>query len=135
MDYKRRFADQLERLEYEYGPHRKALEPRSEYDAEAAGAARVRLVERLRRIETTAPGDLPYDEFLDSPYWLELSQWLKWIGEYICEGCGQCLYKGLEVHHKTYAHRGDEYPDHLDDLEVLCRDCHQRRHPETGGLK
>ncbi|HEY6371528.1 MAG TPA: hypothetical protein VIX37_13190, partial [Candidatus Sulfotelmatobacter sp.] len=29
---------------------------------------------------------------------------------------------------KTYAHRGYEYPDHLDDLEVLCADCHHAKH-------
>ncbi len=40
-----------------------------------------------------------------------------------CEECGNA--HGLEAHHKTYAHLGDERPQ---DLEVLCSYCHAERH-------
>jgi hypothetical protein len=42
----------------------------------------------------------------------------------LCERCGA---KGFQVHHKTYAHRGQE-DDHLEDLELLCIDCHAYHH-------
>lgn len=129
MNYKERFADQLRRIDYNYGSHH-GLELRYDYDAEGARNARIRLVERLRRIEITPPAQLSYEEFLDSPYWVSLSTWLKSAVSHTCEACNHRFYgaKGLDVHHRTYAHLGNEYPDHLDDLEVLCRVCHKRRH-------
>ena len=40
-----------------------------------------------------------------------------------CERCGRSrLGTILQVHHKTYARLGNE---HLDDLKVVCIDCHQ----------
>lgn len=103
------------------------------YDADAARQARIALVERQRRIESTHPAQLAYDEFLDSLYWVCLSDWIKYVAGYRCQSCRRkygalSQGRGLNVHHKTYAHRGFEYPDHLDDLEVLCRDCHSRTH-------
>jgi 5-methylcytosine-specific restriction endonuclease McrA len=101
--------------------------------SEARDEARRRAIIRRRRILSAPPAELPYDEFLDSPYWIGLSEWLKQSVAWRCRrrGCGRFLYRGLQVHHKTYAHRGLEYPDHLDDLEVLCPDCHKQTH----GLK
>lgn len=40
-----------------------------------------------------------------------------------CAECGNA--NGLDVHHKTYARIGHEQPE---DLEVLCRLCHNERH-------
>src|SRR5262252_6274601 len=65
---------------------------------------------------------MPYSAFLLTSYWAELSAMLKAAVDWKCERCGQCPERrstGLHVHHKTYAHRGREYPDHLNDLEVL----------------
>jgi hypothetical protein len=108
------------------------------YDSDEAREARIALIERQRRIESTPPHLLAYDEFLDSLYWVWLSDWMKYAADYRCQSCGirprakhRCALsfgEGLNVHHKTYAHRGFEYPDHLDDLEVLCRACHSRKH-------
>lgn len=106
------------------------------YDAEGAAAARTQAVLRERRILVGVPSELPYDEFLDCPYWQHLSRWLKEFRAGMkCERCGS-RFKGfkpveLHVHHKTYAHRGNEYPDHLDDLQVLCSDCHAREHGQV----
>lgn len=107
------------------------------YDGDAAREARIALVQRQRRIDSTKPELLPYDEFLDSPYWIWLSLWMKGLVEYYCEGCERKFpsEKGLDVHHKTYTHRGFEFPDHLDDLIVLCRACHRRRHFPAGGRR
>lgn len=43
-----------------------------------------------------------------------------------CEDCGSC--ERLEIHHLTYARLGMEKPE---DLRVLCRKCHERRHAKT----
>ena len=44
--------------------------------------------------------------------------------------CVRCGRKDkLQVHHKTYAHLGDEP---LDDLMTLCIGCHRLEHPEQG---
>jgi hypothetical protein len=83
------------------------------------------------------PAKLPYRDFLNCRYWLQLAVYLKFHAGFTCQICGKKpfpLGQGLEVHHKTYAHRGCEYPDHLDDLEVLCRDCHASRHSEEPEL-
>lgn len=47
-----------------------------------------------------------------------------------CERCGysvdtRIVEIPIDVHHKTYERFGDE---RLDDLEVLCRHCHQAHH-------
>jgi hypothetical protein len=104
-----------------------------DYDSDAASDARRRLIERHRGDSYRHPSQLPYDEFLQSDYWLWLAALLKAAVDCICEGCGEQKPggHGLDVHHKTYEHRGFEYPDHLDDLEVLCRSCHSRRHPNA----
>jgi len=131
-EQRNRFADALAKINAEHDE-----DDGSDYDAEVARVARIALVERQRRIDTTKPELLPYDEFLDSPYWIGLSIWLKGRADYRCQHCRRRPYpigKGLEVHHKTYAHRGFEDPDHLDDLIVLCRTCHKRQHfPQEGG--
>lgn len=110
----------------------------AEYDNVACLKAKYDLIARFNRTVNTHPAELPYAEFLESPYWLALSEWIKNLVEWTCEGCevrGYCC--GLDVHHKTYEHRGFEFPDHLEDLEVLCRDCHKKRHPgwSRHGLK
>jgi hypothetical protein len=77
------------------------------------------------------PSKLPYADFLRCEYWLSLAAYLKFHATFTCKECGAKpfpLGQGLAVHHKTYAHRGFEYPDHLDDLEVLCHACHGQRH-------
>jgi hypothetical protein len=133
IEYRNRFHDRLRAIDV-----RDPLEGSSwKYDADAAREARIALVERQRRIESTSPHLLTYDEFLDSLYWVCLSDWMKYQVNYHCQSCGirprskrgaLSFGHGLNVHHKTYAHRGFEYPDHLDDLEVLCRGCHSRKH-------
>lgn len=61
--------------------------------------------------------------------YLKTRHWKKTSAEAIarsggcCHECGSPVH--LEVHHKTYAHLGDERPQ---DLEVLCSYCHAERH-------
>ena len=65
---------------------------------------------------------MEYEQFLKSSYWMILKRYL--IHKYDCR-CGNT--EGLVIHHKNYEHRGYEYK-HLNDLVVLCPDCHTREH-------
>ena len=62
-----------------------------------------------------------YEEHLASPKWQELRQ------QVIARQGGQCKCgaPGTDVHHLTYQRLGGEQ---LDDLELLCRQCHQQEH-------
>jgi 5-methylcytosine-specific restriction endonuclease McrA len=53
---------------------------------------------------------MPYHAFLHTPY---------------CQLCPATT--ALQVHHRTYAHRGQEY-QYLEDLVVLCETCHATHH-------
>lgn len=86
------------------------------------------VVEILPIVEALVIPDLstmPYKEFLKTKYW-KLTRKLKLAS--VGGRCQACNRKsGLDVHHKTYEHRGKELT-HLDDLLVLCRECHGRIH-------
>jgi hypothetical protein len=43
-----------------------------------------------------------------------------------CEICGS--QEHLQVHHKTYLRFGGN--EKMEDLQVLCEDCHQKKHPD-----
>jgi hypothetical protein len=64
-----------------------------------------------------------YDELLKMWYWRIISAKLRSNGK--CAHCG--VTKNLHVHHKTYKHHGCEHL-HLEDLEVLCEECHEKEH-------
>jgi hypothetical protein len=66
---------------------------------------------------------MPYSEFLQTPYWIAVSDHVKTRRPW-CALCCEPFAGPLEVHHRTYKHRGDEWR-HLDDLTVLCRECHE----------
>ena len=70
--------------------------------------------------------DMPYADFLNTYYWDIVRKYKLVKGNYSCELCNT---KGtvLNVHHKTYEHRGEEYR-YLEDLIVLCSDCHGKFH-------
>lgn len=74
---------------------------------------------------------LPYDEFLQTPYWIAVSEHAK-AEQPWCVLCTEPMDGPLEVHHRTYQHRGSEWL-HLGDLTVLCGDCHQTFHKK--GIK
>jgi len=63
-----------------------------------------------------------YRDYISSERWREIRlEKLKSV-DYRCERCGGMA---VQVHHKTYAHLGDES---LDDLEALCKACHDEKH-------
>ena len=67
-----------------------------------------------------------YKEYLKSDIWKEISTYVIQRDK-VCQRCGRdnCL----EVHHKTYEHIFNEI-FHLEDLECLCRRCHNDTHLE-----
>jgi 5-methylcytosine-specific restriction endonuclease McrA len=74
-----------------------------------------RMIEYLRT--------MPYAQYLATNHWAELRQQKLKQAWYRCQLCSS---KGaLEVHHRTYERRGNEY---LTDLIVLCNGCHSKFH-------
>ena len=66
-----------------------------------------------------------YEYFLKTPYWKCIAEYKRYKANMKCELCNS---KGLlHVHHKTYKNHGNEL-FHLDDLIVLCKECHEKFH-------
>lgn len=68
---------------------------------------------------------MPYEKYLQTPYWAAVRSAAIERSGGVCHACGAGHH--LEVHHKTYEHRGDEMR-HLNDLAVYCHACHGRLH-------
>ena len=68
---------------------------------------------------------MSYQTFLDTIYWQILRDYLIEYRGNKCEKCG-CKFK-LNIHHQIYKHHGWEH-EHLEDLVVYCRLCHQQQH-------
>lgn len=66
---------------------------------------------------------MPYVEYLKTKWWRNKRKQRLEAADHRCERCGKV--KQLQVHHKTYARIGCEKHE---DLEVLCRACHQAAH-------
>lgn len=71
------------------------------------------------------PAKVAYARYLQSPEWRKRRERALKRSDYKCQDCG-AVY-GLSVHHLTYARVGDEREE---DLIVLCKGCHRKRHPE-----
>jgi hypothetical protein len=107
--------------------------PDGSYDSDEVRTAIAAEIERRAEVAKMPLNQIPYGDFLETEYWYTLCDHLKFLIDYTCQRCRVRpfpLGRGLNVHHKTYAHRGFEYPDHLSDLEVLCKACHEKRHKE-----
>lgn len=72
--------------------------------------------------------EMPYAEYLKTDHWQELRRQKLKQAKYRCQLCNSP--NNLEVHHRTYKNRGQEY---LSDLTVLCDPCHERFH-KTGAV-
>ena len=64
-----------------------------------------------------------YAAYLQTPDWASKRKAVLEHDDWICQGCLEA--RATEVHHLTYAHRGDEL---LFELTSLCRECHQKCH-------
>ncbi len=72
-----------------------------------------------------------YREYLRSPRW-RLLRWLRKVIDLgVCQDClkyGRIRRYGLQAHHTTYANKGGNFFEELDDLVMLCDSCHAKRH-------
>jgi 5-methylcytosine-specific restriction endonuclease McrA len=84
-------------------------------------------------------GQRRHQQFLASPYWQEFSRELKAARGHKCARCPKTGGE-LHVHHKSYRDAQGQsilgferlYPE---SVEVLCKDCHDREHPERAAAK
>lgn len=74
---------------------------------------------RLRELRT-----MPYREYLQTPEWQERRKARLKAARYRCQVCNTKDQR-LNVHHRTYERRGEEYAR---DLIVLCEPCHHTFH-------
>lgn len=81
--------------------------------------------ERQARIQELA--SMPYQEYLQTPEWDETRRVMRKRAGYRCQVCSSKA-RILDVHHNTYANRGNEAKE---DLVVLCRDCHAKFHGKS----
>lgn len=69
--------------------------------------------------------EMPYWDFLKTPYWKGVARIMRLRSKLACQKCG----KGgkTSIHHKTYEHHGYEIY-YLEDLICLCDRCHTELH-------
>jgi hypothetical protein len=105
-------------------------------DISPSGQKAMRSMETLARLgllPQEAHPDLesmPYEDYLLTAHWKQLRAEALGRAEQRCQLCNSDV-KPLHVHHRTYARRGHE---RLEDLTVLCSECHQLFH-DHGRLK
>jgi len=66
-----------------------------------------------------------YQDFLKTPYWKAIAAQTKYKAGFCCQLCNG--KEGLATHHRTYENHGAEHA-HLEDLIVLCENCHSKFH-------
>lgn len=66
-----------------------------------------------------------YKDFLKSDYWKLIQRLILDRDKHTCQHCK--AKSKLQVHHKTYRHRGDEIW-FREDLITLCKKCHDAEH-------
>jgi hypothetical protein len=77
-----------------------------------------------RRVRVHELRTMPYREYLLTPEWQERRRARLRAARFRCQVCN-AQDRRLNVHHRTYERRGDEYAR---DLIVLCEDCHHLFH-------
>lgn len=68
---------------------------------------------------------MDYRDFLRTPYWKTISAHTKYRAGYRCQLCNGRMR--LVTHHRDYSIHGHEHA-HMNELTVLCNDCHQKFH-------
>lgn len=68
---------------------------------------------------------MDYHEFLETPYWKAISEYVKYRSKFHCIMCNKT--ENLNVHHRTYDIHGYELQN-INSLVCLCKDCHEKFH-------
>jgi len=71
---------------------------------------------------------LTYESFLKTPYWKAITSYKKYLAGFRCQVCNSS--SGLNTHHRNYEIHGYEHA-HLNELVVLCHDCHNLFHARS----
>lgn len=69
--------------------------------------------------------DMSYQKFLKTPYWKAIAAHVKYKAGYRCQICNSA--RNLSTHHRNYEIHGFEHA-YMQELTVLCQDCHDRFH-------
>src|SRR5690348_12707666 len=80
-------------------------------------------VDQLVERAITALRALPYADYLRTAHWQRVRALALERAGHACELCSAT--DRLEVHHRTYARLGFEWPS---DVIALCADCHEEHH-------
>ncbi len=78
----------------------------------------------------TTAAQARYQRYLRSPRW----RLIRFIRHRLDGGrCRVCFgERRLEVHHRTYRHRGKSLVGEIRDTVTLCHDCHRHYHKRIG---
>lgn len=63
--------------------------------------------------------------YLRSTHWRDIRSVKLIKSGFRCSKCGVPMWRSLDVHHLTYK---NIWHEKLEDLQVLCRECHQKEH-------
>ena len=74
---------------------------------------------------------LSYVDFLKTNYWVNIRKKILKKYGYKCALCDNV--NELNVHHRTYKNHGREH-EHLEDLIVLCKECHAKFHDKLDSI-
>ena len=82
----------------------------------------------LRAWNPSVYREMPYDEYLKTEWWQLIREMIFVKRGTSCQYCGARNVL-VDIHHLNYGWIGDEFRNQYD-LVVLCRECHERQHPE-----
>lgn len=129
---KKREREEEERLKYEQWREQEwenLWDPNMSFAKGWSPYQKLGLVEKVIRGREAEAEELilemDYQDFLQTPYWKAVASMVRKKNKYKCVLCGESY--GLNVHHKTYENHGAEHL-HLDDLTLLCSECHEKFH-------
>jgi 5-methylcytosine-specific restriction endonuclease McrA len=111
------------------------LEELDPFDYEAQAAAKQRVYDYRReakRIKLEARTKL-YHLYLHSPFWTGKRLRCLRLADGRCSECGK---PATQAHHLTYVRcdpLNDVFEEIDDDLQALCRYCHEAKHPDKAG--
>ena len=84
----------------------------------------------LRQGMPLSDRQIRHRQYLQSPVWKAKRE--EALAHYGCV-CNRCHRHGTDVHHRTYKRVGGQ--ERMEDLEVLCRECHEAHHAAERGSK
>ncbi len=113
--------------------YRRSQEEREKLDIEAFYEGRGKAYTSFQLIDKVLSKEdfeklkvMPYKDFLQTPYWKTVSNYVRYRRNYKCQLCGSSV--SSNVHHRDYVRHGEEHKYWDTDLILLCQDCHSKFH-------